>query len=527
MHSPTLKTIIATVLFATVATTALGTTTVDVINNAQSDLESFRIRVPFPKTLKLKNLRDWDSFESKVLFNTTCRLIRFDFDKPEPSLAESWTISDDRLRIEFRLRKDAKYSDGTPIVADDVLMNFNRHLRLDGQFAEVYKSAGIEMKTIGQHVFVMLFKKEVPTVFEHLASLSFSIIPPSRAKSNVDEVDAAGPSSGSYKVTSFGSSKLVLEINKNHWGSSTKNLLQRVEISPATKGDLEHMRSGEIDGGVLAGASQSKDELERIGVQFIKRGPTLVYFSIDFNGPSLSKYPEIAKLIHTYLDRKAIVESLKVEFPGYAPAHGVSAMIEKIDHEESIRFSNEERISAKTKLVTIARSMKNDNVEFTLSYTDASNSSKSVVEAVTTELRKIGFPVRHLILPFSEILEEPRTGRFDGGLVSHGLDGSAPAVALQFLAGTSPTASNLPPSHEVFRMYPKLSNVRGYAEHLELLREYNTLNSKTGFIIPIVTSMSYHIFGSRFDVSRVRPYQGRWEFFDIRLISNGLNRRKR
>jgi peptide/nickel transport system substrate-binding protein len=43
----------------------------------------------------------------------------------EPRLAESWTISEDKLTITFKLREGLKWSDGKPLTADDVIFSYN------------------------------------------------------------------------------------------------------------------------------------------------------------------------------------------------------------------------------------------------------------------------------------------------------------------------------------------------------------------------------------------------------------------
>lgn len=43
----------------------------------------------------------------------------------EPSLAESWKISNDNMTYTFKLREGLKWSDGQPITADDVVFTFN------------------------------------------------------------------------------------------------------------------------------------------------------------------------------------------------------------------------------------------------------------------------------------------------------------------------------------------------------------------------------------------------------------------
>jgi peptide/nickel transport system substrate-binding protein len=49
----------------------------------------------------------------------------------EPYLAESWTVSDDGLIWDFRLRQDVKYPDGTPFTANDYAFTFTRALDPD------------------------------------------------------------------------------------------------------------------------------------------------------------------------------------------------------------------------------------------------------------------------------------------------------------------------------------------------------------------------------------------------------------
>ncbi|GHU37093.1 ABC transporter substrate-binding protein [Clostridia bacterium] len=42
-----------------------------------------------------------------------------------PDLAENWTVSDDALTYTFKLRTDAKFSDGEPVKASDVVFSYN------------------------------------------------------------------------------------------------------------------------------------------------------------------------------------------------------------------------------------------------------------------------------------------------------------------------------------------------------------------------------------------------------------------
>jgi len=51
-------------------------------------------------------------------------LLRYDTDlTPQPSLAESWEISDDQLVYTFKLREGVLWHDGEPFTADDVIFS--------------------------------------------------------------------------------------------------------------------------------------------------------------------------------------------------------------------------------------------------------------------------------------------------------------------------------------------------------------------------------------------------------------------
>ncbi len=49
-----------------------------------------------------------------------------------PDLASSWTISKNGLTYTFHLRPDAKFSNGTPVTADDVVYSIDRSRKFSG-----------------------------------------------------------------------------------------------------------------------------------------------------------------------------------------------------------------------------------------------------------------------------------------------------------------------------------------------------------------------------------------------------------
>ncbi len=66
---------------------------------------------------------DWGYNGSYILFQS--RLLKFNKDLGlDPDLAESWEVSEDKLTYTYHLRQDAKFSDGSPFTADDVVFSY-------------------------------------------------------------------------------------------------------------------------------------------------------------------------------------------------------------------------------------------------------------------------------------------------------------------------------------------------------------------------------------------------------------------
>lgn len=62
--------------------------------------------------------------------------------KIEPELAESWQISDDKLRVVFTLREGLKWSDGQPLTTDDVIFTYEElvfNKQIPNQFKDYLK----------------------------------------------------------------------------------------------------------------------------------------------------------------------------------------------------------------------------------------------------------------------------------------------------------------------------------------------------------------------------------------------------
>ncbi|WP_242223597.1 peptide ABC transporter substrate-binding protein [Bacillus cereus group sp. BfR-BA-01380] len=93
-----------------------------------------------------------DSASSLILGNTMEGLYRLDKDnKPVPGMAESYKKSDDGKKYTFKIRKDAKWSNGDPVTAKDFVFAWQRLL---------------DPKTAAEYAFIMYDIKNAKAINE-------------------------------------------------------------------------------------------------------------------------------------------------------------------------------------------------------------------------------------------------------------------------------------------------------------------------------------------------------------------------
>src|SRR5690242_8913190 len=181
-----------------------------------------------------------------VAFNLYDNLYRYEDNPPkiEPWLAESHTVSPDGLTWEFKLRAGAKFHDGSPVTAADVVFSFQRVLKIGkapaAPFLPVLKPDGITAPD-PQTVRVRLEKPYGP-FFAAVPMVMIVNEKLVRAHDRDGDWGAAWlasneAGSGAYRLipeTYVPLEKVDMERNEPHflgWGHNP-NPIRRVEIRP-------------------------------------------------------------------------------------------------------------------------------------------------------------------------------------------------------------------------------------------------------------------------------------------------------
>jgi peptide/nickel transport system substrate-binding protein len=75
----------------------------------------------------------WNAYDRLVTYGVKKdenHIDHYDHTKIEPELAESWDLGG--MSVTFKLRRDAKFHDGTPVTANDVKWSFDRDVTVGG-----------------------------------------------------------------------------------------------------------------------------------------------------------------------------------------------------------------------------------------------------------------------------------------------------------------------------------------------------------------------------------------------------------
>ncbi len=235
-----------------------------------------------------------------------------------PSLAESWSASEDHLTYEFVLREDVKFHNGEPVTAEDVKFSFERYRGTSYQLLKD-QVAAIETPD-ARHVRFKL-KKPWPDFLTFYSSASGAgwVVPKKYVETVGDEGFKKHPiGAGPYKFVSFSPGlELVLEAFEGYWRKTpaVKRIVMKVIQEEMTR--FAALQGGEVD---IAYSIRSEfaEAVQRIPGLSIKsvvlQAPFWIYFPEQWNPKSPWHDLRVRQAANLAIDREEMNKAL---FLGY------------------------------------------------------------------------------------------------------------------------------------------------------------------------------------------------------------------
>lgn len=229
-------------------------------------------------------------------------------DKAIPGVAEKWDISEDKLTYTFHLRKDYKWSDGTPVTAKDFEFAFRQ--LIDPKVAATYSSLGfifknaqaffngeaaiedVGIKAIDDYTFEVVLENPVAYILDLLAFVVFLPVNQAAYEKHGEAyaTDAENMlTNGAYKVTSWShDDKIVLDKNAEY-PMAADIKIEQIIMTMMTDSNtrMNAFKAGENDMIELLAAQATSLREENQPVTTYDDG-SIWYIQYNFKSPLLS-----------------------------------------------------------------------------------------------------------------------------------------------------------------------------------------------------------------------------------------------
>ena len=355
-----------------------------------------------------------NSFASPILANCFEGLVTYD--TATGSLiggdAESWTISDDGTVYTFTLREGLKWSDGSPLTAQDYLYTFKRILTpattaqylslLTDYIAgaqEYYDGTGTEealgVKAPDDRTFVLTLKAPAPYYIDVLTMWTFSPVQKATVEANADKWTTSPDTyvvNGPFKVSELNMGESVVLVKNPEYYDADKVSLTKITFRYITdlSTALLAYESGEIEGSRGFPLSDyARLNADNAGIVSVPSYGTVFY---NFN---CAKAPFdnvlVRKAFNLAIDRSALINDV-VQIPAepaysmIAPGYVVDGK-DFVDGRSTFELSETANVEAAQAALAEAGYPGGEGFpEITLSYY-SNDTVKKVVEAMAEMLQ--------------------------------------------------------------------------------------------------------------------------------------------
>jgi peptide/nickel transport system substrate-binding protein len=163
-----------------------------------------------------------------------------------PDLATSWDVSPDKLTYTFHLR-DAKFSDGSPVTAQDAVYSIKRAKALDGGWGFLITAVKSITAPDARTVVVQLSQPHTPLLAD-LAMYAYSVLPEKQVEAQGDSFFTHPIGSGPFVVTSYNpDSEIDFTVNKFWYGTKPKIKNIKLQIITDDNTRLLDLQAGKVD----------------------------------------------------------------------------------------------------------------------------------------------------------------------------------------------------------------------------------------------------------------------------------------
>ncbi len=390
-----------------------------------------------------------DDFDSgNVLFNLYEGLVAFKDENTDikPSLAESWTVSDDGLTYTFKLRKGVKFHDGTPFNAEAVKFNYDRQMPEVATPKMSYASMVLvdvkETNVIDEYTVEIKLKKK-STPFLHNLAMSFSapIASPTALKASNNNINEAPVGTGPYKFVAWDKGQqVILTRFEDYWGEKAKTQNLIIKTIPETSARVVALKNGEVD--IITGIDSNViQEIKASGKVIVDQdGMNTNFISYNCNPKSgaVTLDKEVRKAISMSINVPEMVDSL---YKGYASVANSFLPTFMEGYSKDVKYPQYNPVEAK-KIFEKKGIKKLTMITYSGARAYNTAGGQVLAEAVQAYLAKVGIDVDLQVYDWATYRNKMLNDKYDISFIGWSGDNGDADNFLNLFATDDPIANN-------------------------------------------------------------------------------------
>jgi len=363
--------------------------------------------------------------------------------QPVPDLATSYTSANGGRTFTFMLNPKARFSDGTPVTAQDVVFSFRRLVNLKGNPSFLLQGETISAPS--DHTVVLTSAQPNPALPFILPNPALGILNAKVVQAhggtdaaNASTADSAenylnnhSAGSGPYVISQFSlTSQVVLKANPKYWGPKPAYSTIVLRNTPASVQRLDVLR-----GGPQISTDLSPNQASGIsGAQVLRTASANVFFLFTNESPAVSKVAankDFQQAVRYGIDYGGLVSlagSGAIQTPGIIP----SMFLGSLPAASEVHYD-----LAKAKAALKASGIANPSVSLAYPSDIQVNglSFGDLASRIQFDLGRVGIKVTLAPASVEVALQTYRAGQEQMGLWYWGPDFPDPSDYLNFLPG--------------------------------------------------------------------------------------------
>ncbi|MDY4384646.1 oligopeptide ABC transporter substrate-binding protein OppA [Pectobacterium brasiliense] len=442
--------------------------------------------------------------------------------KTSPGVAESWDNKDFKVWT-FHLRKDAKWSNGEPVTAQDFVYSWQRladpktaspyasylqygHLlNIDDIIAGKKSPDTLGVKAIDDHTFEVTLSEAVPYFYKLPVYVAMSPV-------NKAAIEKFGEKwtqpqnwvgNGAYKLKSWVvNEKMVLERNPQYWDNAHTVINQVTYLPIASEvTDVNRYRSGEIDMTYNNLPIELFQKLKKEIPDEVKVNPYLCTYYYEVNNQK-PPFNDVRVRTALRLGLSQDILTNKVKNQGDIPAYGfVPPYIDglKASVPEWFTWPQAKRNEEAKKLLAEAGYTADKPLTLNLLYNTSDLHKKMAIAAASIWKQNIGVDVKLENQEWKTFLSTRHQGTYDVARAGWCADYNEPSTFLNSMLSDSSSNTSHYKSKEFDALVAKSLQVKTDEERAAVYQQAESQLDKDAVTIPV-----YYYANTRL----VKPYVG-------------------